>query len=118
MRRMTLAATETIDLVMLTRDRGTLKLVIVATEDLRADGPAVEQLRSKLAFYRNAICSGRFNEMFPQYAALPKLIQLDHYTPLGLPNRYLRVARKNFTRMEFASSPMQAASIPSEFCLT
>jgi hypothetical protein len=82
---MTLAATKTIDLVMLTRDRGTIKLVVVATEDLRGDGPAVEQLRAKLAHHREAIRSGRFNEMFPQYAALAKLIQIDHYTPLGSP---------------------------------
>jgi hypothetical protein len=80
---MTLAATETIDLVMLTRDRGTIKLVVVATEDLSGDGPAVEQLRAKLAHHREAIRSGRFNELFPQYAALAKMIQIDHYTPLG-----------------------------------
>ena len=80
---MTLAATETIDRVALTRDRGTLKLVVVATEDLSVEGPAVEQLRLKLAFYHDAIRSGRFNEMFPQYAVLPKMIQIDHFTVLG-----------------------------------
>src|SRR5690242_17928959 len=79
---MTLTATETIDLVLLTRDRGTLKLVVVATEDLSVEGPAVEQLRLKLGYYRDAIRSG-FNEMYPQYAALPKMIQIDHYTALG-----------------------------------
>jgi hypothetical protein len=81
----TLAATETIDFVSLTRDRGTLKLIVVATEDLSGEGPAVEQLRLKLAYYRDAIRSGRFDEMFPQYAALPKLIQINHYTVLGSP---------------------------------
>src|SRR5262245_2439121 len=80
---MTLAATETIDLILRTPDGGTVKLVVVATEDLSAHGPAVEQLQSKLAFYRGAIRSGRFNEMFPDYAALPKMIQIDHYTALG-----------------------------------
>jgi hypothetical protein len=80
---MTLAATETIDRVVLTRDRGTLKLVVVATEDLSVEGPAVEQLRLKLAFYHDAIRSGRFDKMFPQYAALPKMIQIDHFTLLG-----------------------------------
>jgi hypothetical protein len=46
----TLAATETIDFVMLTRDRGTLKLIVVATEDLSVEGPAVEQPKSTSAF--------------------------------------------------------------------
>jgi hypothetical protein len=82
---MTLAATETIDQVYLTRDRGTLKLVVVATEDLSAEGPAVEQLRLKLAHYHDALRSGRFDEMFLQYAALPKTIQISHFTALGAP---------------------------------
>ncbi len=80
---MTLAATETIDRVVLTRDRGTLILVVVATEDLSVEGPAVEQLRLKLAYYGGAIRSGRFDEMFPQYAALPKMIEIYHFTVLG-----------------------------------
>lgn len=79
---MTLAATDTIDLICLTRDRRTLKLVIVATEDL-SDGAHVEQLRKKLVCYRDAIRSGRFSEMYPEYGAFPKMVQIDHYTPLG-----------------------------------
>jgi hypothetical protein len=79
---MTLAATDTIDLILLTRDRRTLKLVIVATENL-TDGPQVNQLRNKLLSYRDAIRSGKFNEIYPQYAALRKMIQVDHYSPLG-----------------------------------
>jgi hypothetical protein len=82
---MTLAATGTIDQIRLTRDRDRLILVVVATEDLSVEGPAVEQLRLKLAFYYEALRSGQFDEMFPQYAALPKSILISHFTALGSP---------------------------------